>query len=223
MSESKVNSDSDYDVMYKIYNHVKQHATKGHVDSVIETVDALCEESIRAMHIGKQKGDILDSLIREYQPNTVLELGAFFGYTALRIARQLKPGAMLHSVELDPEMFKVTTDMIRFAAMEDRIKVINGKSSDVLVRFHNNEFPVSSFDFVLLDHHKPLYKSDVILLEKLKLIKKGSVILADNIVRPGVPDYAEYVRNNPNYESTTFPIKRKNYDEMEKSVYICDD
>ena len=129
---------------------------------------------------------------------------------------------MLYSIELDSEMLRVTTEMIKFAGMTDKVKIIPGKSADVIARFHNNEFPVSSFDFIFIDHHKPLYKADLILMEELKLLKKGTVVLADNIVYPGFPDYAEYVRNNPKYKCTTFFYSGKYYDEMEKSVYLGD-
>ena len=225
MAKSRINKEYFYEVMHKIFDHVKKHATKGNVDSVIETIDKYFNEdgTGNILHIGKKKGLFLESVVKECQPTSALELGAFFGYSALRIARLLKPGAVLYTIDLDSEMVEVTNGMIQFAGMEDRIKVINGKSSDVLARFHGNEFAASSFDFVLLDHHKPLYKPDLVLMEELKLLKNGCVILADNLVRPGVPDYAEYVRNSPKYQSTTFPFdeQKYGYDEMEKSVYLC--
>ena len=231
MAHANVNSKIDYEAMHHIVEYVKQHATEGNVDSVIEAVDKCCGESVialGAMHVGKEKGKIFDSVIKDCQPASVLELGAFFGYTALRAARLLKPGAMLYSVELDLEMIKVATDMIEFAGTADKVKIIPGKSSDVIARFHNNEFPVSSFDFIFMDHHKPIYKADLILMEELKLLKKGTVVLADNIVYPGCPDYAEYVRNNPKYKCTTFPgitfssIGKQYDDEMEKCMYLGD-
>ena len=221
MTQANVNKDVYYKSMHQILEYVKKHAIEGNVDSVIEAVDKCCE-SVRAMHVGKGKGEILDSVVKDCQPTSALELGAYFGYSALRAARLLKPGAMLYSIELDSEMLKVTTEMIEFAGMADKVKIIPGKSSDVIARFHNNEFPVSSFDFVLIDHDKTLYKADLILMEELKLLKKGTVVLADNIVYPGCPDYAEYVRNNPKYKCTTFPCTGNFYDEMEKSVYLED-
>jgi catechol O-methyltransferase len=37
--------------------------------------------------------------------------------------------------------------------------------------------------------------------EELDLLKKGAVIVADNVVRPGAPDYREMVRNHPGLKS----------------------
>jgi len=41
------------------------------------------------------------------------------------------------------------------------------------------------------------------MLEEAGLIKSGTMIVADNVITPGAPDYLEYVRNNPNYTTTT--------------------
>jgi catechol O-methyltransferase len=37
--------------------------------------------------------------------------------------------------------------------------------------------------------------------EELGLLNKGAVIVADNVVRPGAPDYRELVRSHPGLKS----------------------
>lgn len=55
-----------------------------------------------------------------------------------------------------------------------------------------------------VDHYEAVYLHDLKILEVLGSIQSGTMIVADNVIRPGVSDYAEYVRNNPNYTSTLY-------------------
>jgi catechol O-methyltransferase len=50
------------------------------------------------------------------------------------------------------------------------------------------------------------------MLEEVDLIKSGTMIFADNVIKPGTPDYLEYVRNNSNY-MTTFKEANLEYSE----------
>ena len=207
-----------------ILDYVKKHAVKGDADSVIEAMNKYHDEVERTMAVGQKKGKILDSTIQECDPTTAVELGGFYGYSAIRIGRGLKPDAKLYSIELSPAMVKISTELIEFAGLSEQVTVVQGSSTETLQRFQSNEFPITSFDFVFIDHWKTLYKSDLLLMEKLNLIKQGSVIVADNIIFPGAPAYAEYVRNSSKYKSTTFTVpvlsKPDIFDEMEKSIFL---
>lgn len=48
---------------------------------------------------------------------------------------------------------------------------------------------------------KTAYLPDLKLLEENNFIVPGSVICADNVIFPGSPDYLEYVKTSPNYDS----------------------
>lgn len=49
-------------------------------------------------------GEIVDTVLREQRPSVLLELGAYCGYSAVRMARLLLPGARLLTIELSPTM-----------------------------------------------------------------------------------------------------------------------
>lgn len=66
-------------------------------------------------------GLILDRLLKELSPLTVLELGTHCGYTAVRIARSLPLGARLYSVEMDERNAHVAEKIIRLAGFDDDI------------------------------------------------------------------------------------------------------
>ena len=217
--------DKDFLKCQRILAYIKQNATKGSVASVISTVDKYVDENESAMHVGNQKGHILDSVVQECNPVNVIELGALFGYSALRIARLLKPGSVFYTIEANSEYAKISTEVIEFAGMSDKVKVLLGNSSDIIPQFKTDKsLGMSSFDFVFIDHWKELYLPDLKLMENLNLLKKGCVILADNVLYPGAPDYLDYIRNNPNYKCSSFPCKlqkRDVEDAMEKSVFMC--
>lgn len=66
-------------------------------------------------------GQIMDEVIREYSPSLVLELGAYCGYSAVRMARLLPPGARLLTMEINPDYVAITQQMLNFAGLQDKV------------------------------------------------------------------------------------------------------
>lgn len=64
-------------------------------------------------------GKILDRLLLEHCPLSVLELGAHCGYSTVRIARALPLGARLYSVEMDQSNAAIAEKIIRLAGFDD--------------------------------------------------------------------------------------------------------
>jgi catechol O-methyltransferase len=63
------------------------------------------------------------------------------------------------------------------------------------------EGKLTDINMLFLDHAEELYVSDFKLCEQLGLLKKGAVVVADNVVRPGAPEYRELVRGCPRLRS----------------------
>lgn len=59
--------------------------------------------------------------MREQQPSVLLELGAYCGYSAVRMGRLLSPGARLLTIEFNPEYAAITQQMLDFAGLQDRV------------------------------------------------------------------------------------------------------
>lgn len=64
----------------------------------------------------------MDSVLREQRPSVLLELGAYCGYSAVRMARLLLPGARLLTIELNPEYAAITQQMVEFAGLQDKVR-----------------------------------------------------------------------------------------------------
>jgi len=179
----------------------ERHAAKGDAEEILKALDDFGWHQRWMMFVGDVKGEILDTAVRNLvvkeatQPLHLLELGAFIGYSAVRIARLLKdapPGSTLTTVEACPCNATLTRRLLAHSGVSSLVTVIEGPSSDAVQGFVDAE---RRFDLVFLDHHKDLYLSDTqALLTGGCLVPGRSVLVADNVIFPGCPLYVEWVR-----------------------------
>lgn len=130
----------------RAYQYVLMHAIPGDPDSILDAFDIWCSKVEFISNIGPKKGEkiccfttvcclhveitiigagllcagkILDRLLLEHSPLTVLELGAHCGYSTVRIARALPLGARLYSIEMDQNNAAIAEKIIRLAGFDD--------------------------------------------------------------------------------------------------------
>lgn len=206
----------------RILRHVLQHAVAGDPQSVLAAIDAYCYQKEWAMNVGDKKGQIMDTVVQEQCPSVVLELGAYCGYSAVRMARLLPPGARLLTVELNPDYAAITQQMLHFAGLQERVTIIVGESQDVIPQL-KKKYDIDTLDMVFLDHWKDCYLPDTLLLEECGLLRKGTVLLADNVIFPGAPEFLAHVRASSHFECTSFTSSLEYsqvVDGLEKAVYV---
>lgn len=146
--------------------------------------------------IGPKRGVILDEVVEEHKPSRILEVGTLVGYSAIRMARHLKPGQKITCVELRDDMVKEARSNAEKAGLSDRIEVLAGDAKKVLPTLSGG------FDMVFLDAVKEDYLSYLKSIERL--LHKGSVVAADNVKSHAeeVKGYLDYVRNSGGYRSS---------------------
>lgn len=206
----------------RILQYVQRCAKHGDALSVISAIDTFCSKVEWAMNIGDKKGEILDAVVLETRPRYVLELGTYCGYSTLRIARLLPPGARLITIEMNPHYAQVARELFQHAGLDTQVELLVGSSSALIPQL-KKKLDIETFDLVFIDHWKVSYLPDTKLLEESGLLRAGSVLLADNVTCPGAPDYLKYVRNSPRYRSQYFPSQLEYLqveDGVEKSVYL---
>ncbi|KAL3687576.1 hypothetical protein R1sor_013885 [Riccia sorocarpa] len=166
-------------------------------ESVMKTIDKFASRSW-LMNIGDDKGQLLDKAIADRKPKVVLELGAYIGYSAVRISSQLEEGAKLISLEMNPENASTATQVVEHAGLSDKVVVVEGILKDKVGEIKRlvEEMNAEIIDFVFIDHDKRYYLSDYLLLKENGLVGKGTVLFADNMKIPGSPEYREYVTSN---------------------------
>uniref|UniRef100_A0A8C9XV91 catechol O-methyltransferase n=1 Tax=Sander lucioperca TaxID=283035 RepID=A0A8C9XV91_SANLU len=182
----------------RAYQYVLTHATPGDPDSILDAFDVWCSKVEFISNIGPKKGKILDRLLMEQSPLTVLELGAHCGYSTVRIARSLPLGARLYSLEMDARNAAIAEKIIRLAGFDDDTLIVN--PSDEVIPLLRSDYGLERLDFVFMDHWKKCYLPDLQMLEGSGLLRKGSMIVADNVLFPGAPKFLRYIRKSGLYE-----------------------
>ncbi|XP_035634989.1 transmembrane O-methyltransferase homolog isoform X1 [Oncorhynchus keta] len=184
----------------RAFQYVLTHAIPGDPESILETFDLWCSKVEFISNIGPKKGKIMDRMLSEHSPLTVLELGSHCGYSTVRIARALPLGARLYSVEMDAINAAIAEKIIRLAGFDDdTVELIVSPSDEVIPRLRA-DYGLERLDFVFMDHWKKCYRPDLQALEGSGLLGKGSVVLADNVLFPGAPNFLRHVRKSGLYE-----------------------
>jgi catechol O-methyltransferase len=177
--------------------YVIAHAPAGNIDAAIDAIDRFAYRHKFLINVGDEKGAILDAAIDRGKPRRVLELGAYVGYSALRMARRLPAGGCVYSVELIPANAAIARRIIEHAGASDRITIVVGSIGDggntakVLEEGHG--FAPGSLDFVFIDHAKDAYLPDLQTILAAGWLHGGSIVVADNVGFPGAPEYKAYM------------------------------
>jgi catechol O-methyltransferase len=178
--------------------YVTSNAVPGDLQDVIRHVDEFCYERSVMMNVGDEKGQILDAAVRRVQPTLLLELGAYCGYSALRMADVMPQGARLYSVEFSEANAANARRIWEFAGVTDRITAVVGYVGDGGATLDTLEtaygFSPGALDLVFIDHDKAAYLPDLKHILERRWLHKGSVVVADNVRVPGAPAYRAYMR-----------------------------
>ena len=135
----------------------------------------------------------------------MVELGGYLGYSAILFANELRKYSTgleckVWSLESEPSFVKIAEELISIAGLSDFVTVVTGSAEESLRRLRT-ESELAQIDLLFLDHDEALYKHDLQSCEELGLLRPGSTVVADNVVRPGAPEYRDYVRESGRYES----------------------
>lgn len=182
----------------RVVDYVLERARPGDVDDAVRVIDEFGWQKSLLINVGDKKGPILDEAVRAARPKLVLEVGAYIGYSALRMSRHLADGGRLCSVEFNPSNAELARRIVSHAGANDRVAIVvgtlgdGGATVDRLVREHG--FTRGALDLVFLDHDKDVYLSDLQLILERGWLHRGSVVVADNVKFPGAPEYRAYMQ-----------------------------
>ena len=179
--------------------HVEAEARRGDPDDVIRAIDDFAYRRSFLINIGDEKGRILDSAVQRTKPRRLLELGTYCGYSALRMARLMPEGAGLVSVEFNPANAAIARRILTHAGIGDEVAIVVGTLGDggvTIARLESEHgFSRHSLDFVFIDHDKSAYVPDLRRILEQGWLHPGSVVLADNVRRPGAPEYRAFMES----------------------------
>lgn len=126
---------------------------------------------------GPVLGNFLALFSRLLAPSRILEIGTYTGYSAICLARGLKPGGMLTTIEINDELSHTALNYFHKAKLADRIQLINGDALELLPNLKD------SFDLVFMDANKDEYPAYYGLV--FDKIEPGGYLMVDNVLWGG--------------------------------------
>lgn len=128
---------------------------------------------------GHIQGRVLSMISQMIQPQKILELGTFTGYSALCLAEGLQADGKLVTIEHNDEMEEAIRRNLSLSPLGEKIELVIGDAKEVLGQMEAGE----GVDLVFVDADKKEYCDYLDLL--VPLMKKGGWILADNTLWDG--------------------------------------
>ncbi|TFH26002.1 MAG: O-methyltransferase [Bacteroidia bacterium] len=172
---------------------------------------------LNEVHPRMLSGHILGSFLTLFSkilsPERILEIGTYTGYSAICLARGLREGGRLITIEINDELRETSLEFFSKAGLKDQIDLINGDALEVIPSL------TGSFDLVFMDAHKDDYPAYYdLVIEKVRL---GGYILADNVLWGGkvldnpLPDattriidqFNQMVNDDPRVENLLLPLR----------------
>jgi predicted O-methyltransferase YrrM len=144
------------------------------------TLETNVAEELPPIAVTPPQGKLLHLLARACGARRILEIGTLGAYSTIWLARALRPGGRLITLEIDLHHAEVARRNLARAGLSDRVEVRVGRASDLLDAMQGF---VEPFDFVFIDADKA--SSDVYFKAVLGLSHPGTVIIVDNVVRSG--------------------------------------
>ncbi|KAK3956612.1 S-adenosyl-L-methionine-dependent methyltransferase [Pseudoneurospora amorphoporcata] len=179
-----------------IYNRPDIDQLRGNPQRVLQAIDDFARSVTGLINIGETKGAVVTKLIANHKPDTILELGGYVGYSAIMFGDALRRagGKQYHSVEKSPLFAAVAASLVDLAGLRDVVSITVGTGAEGIQRLYHSGVLKSQLAMAFFDHHKPSYTPDLKRCERLGLVGPGTVLVADNMILPGNPPYAEWVR-----------------------------
>lgn len=162
---------------------------------------------------GHLQGKILEMISRMINPSYILEIGTFTGYSAICLAKGLRKGGKLFTIEINDELSDFSRDYFQRAGLSEAIELINGRAQDIIPDLN------LPFDLVYIDGDKREY-CEYFRLVKEK-VRPGGYIIADNVLwggkalqedardrhTKGIKEFNEMVRREAGIENVILPVR----------------
>jgi caffeoyl-CoA O-methyltransferase len=185
--------------------------------------DSMLSELNRETHLkvlsprmlsGHLQGSFLSMLSFMLQPEHILEIGTYTGYSAICLAKGLKEGGKLVTIDPNAEIESMARKYFHDSGMENKIDFRLGEAAKIIPSLSE------SFDLVFIDADKKNYSLYYDLV--FDKVRPGGFILADNVLWSGkvlmdenkmdadtkaIHDYNKKVLADPRVENMVLPVR----------------
>ncbi len=193
-----------------------------YISEHISEEDPVLEDLYRQTHIrfvnpnmasGHSQGIFLELISRMIQPGYILEIGTFTGYSAICLAKGLRLGGKLLTIEINDELTDFAGSYFKRAGLDSSIVQLTGDALEIIPGLDY------MFDLVFIDGDKREYTG--YFNRVFDKVNPGGFIIADNtlwggqVVEPdtadpqarGIIEFNEMIRNNNSIEKMILPLR----------------
>ena len=167
------------------------------------------------MNVGPDQGKFLYLLMKLHKPKTILEIGSYFGYSAVWLARGLGADGKITCVEKSEKQCQIIEENLMRAGLKSSYEVMQAAGLDAMQKFVDEQ---RTFDVVFVDADKKNYPNYFKLANKL--LNSGGVLLVDNCIwyerileknpdeqTQAILEFNKLLAESPDYESTLITIQ----------------
>lgn len=163
---------------------------------------------------GHFQGRVLSMLSKMIQPNRILEIGTYTGYSALCFAEGLKKDGEIITIDVNEELEDIIQEHVQQSPFKDQIKLVIGDAMDIIPKMKEK------FDIVFIDADKENYVNYYDLV--FDNVNVGGYIIADNVLWSGkvieevsendkdtqtILDYNKKIHEDKRVENVLLPIR----------------
>jgi predicted O-methyltransferase YrrM len=166
--------------------HFLSDALENYIQNHSEDEPALLQELTRETHLkviqprmitGHFQGRVLSMLSKLIQPNRILEIGTYTGYSAICLAEGLTNDGLLHTIDINEELSEMQREFFDRSEFGDKIIQHTGDALKIIPELDQ------VFDLVFIDAEKKMY--DAYFEAVIEKTRPGSIILTDNVLWSG--------------------------------------
>lgn len=162
---------------------------------------------------GHIQGKVLAMFVSMLAPEAILEIGTYTAYSAISMAAAMPENSELHTIEVNDELFELSSSYIKRSGLGKRIIMHTGDAKSIIPGLKKN------FDLVFIDGDKREYSAYYKLV--FPLVKPGGYILADNVLwdgkvtdsraldpmTSGIKSFNKLVRSDERVEQVILPLR----------------
>lgn len=157
--------------------YIESHSTPEDSQLAALNRETHLKHQLPQMVSGHQQGLLLELLSSMLQPQQILEIGTFTGYSAICMAKGMKAGGKLLTIDINNELEDITSKYYGLCGVSDRIVQYFGNAVDIIPTIKG------TFELVFIDADKQNYARYFDLV--IDRVPSGGFIIADNVLWSG--------------------------------------